>query len=425
MRAITFIVLVLATTVAAAEPWTFSPAMDVSDVNRTGVFPHLDSSGRKNIAVGPRHVAVVWEDNRNGSPQAYIAIKHLNGTQFPASRRLSAGREAFEPVVVWLRDDVFVAAWEEDGRIVARLCGDRGLGPPHAVGRPGSAHAALAAKDGKSVAAAWAQQEMRYTRVMSAWMQYGADGGLRPVRPVPVEAAVLAGNQSYPALEITNRGIVAAWEDGRNPSNILLAAHSQDGKRFSTPKQINEVIKKSAAYGEASTVARISLTTPGGDDIAALWLDKRAYISGYKVYASLSRDGGRRFGANEKVQDAFGDSIPQWHASIVADAKRMVAVWDDSRDDTPDVWMAVREDGAWSDNISVLPASGKGAQTSPAAVLDAMGNVHLAWLSHDGEVTRVRYSVGRPGGPPSMHSLLAGRVLPNGPKQETPSAPRI
>ena len=96
------------------------------------------------------------------------------------------------------------------------------------------------------------------------------------------------------------------------------------------------------------------------------------------------------------VQDSFGDSMTQWHAQIVGDRHgRLLAVWDDARDGTPDVWLADWNGKAFGDNESVPAAYGPGAQSDPVATLDAAGQLHLVWLDRDEHaVTRIRYARG-------------------------------
>jgi hypothetical protein len=138
---------------------------------------------------------------------------------------------------------------------------------------------------------------------------------------------------------------------------------------------------------------RPTLAAWGKLGVAAVWLDKRDFLSGYDVYAAFD-PGTRRFGANLKVQDSFGDNMAQWHAKVVADAGgRLVALWDDARDGTPDVWLADWDGTAFGDNVAVPAAAGPGAQSDPVATLDADGFLHVVWLDRDEQAgTRIRYA---------------------------------
>jgi hypothetical protein len=136
-----------------------------------------------------------------------------------------------------------------------------------------------------------------------------------------------------------------------------------------------------------------------GDRIASAWMDKRDFQGGYDIYAALSADGGQDFGPNELVQDPFGENQPQWHPAIaVGPQGRVVAVWDDPRDGSPDLWLSWRDVDAWSDDLAVPGAHGPGAQEHPAIAIDAEGRLHLAWVDRSEEGSRVRYLSARRGG---------------------------
>lgn len=395
MRVLIVCIGLLVTLSSSAATWLFTPEMRVSDQVSKGGFHHLDSAGRKNLAVGAHQVAVIWEDRHAGSEQVYLAFKDLQGNQFSAARRLSTGSAAYEPVLAWLRDDLFVAAWEQEGRILARLCRARTLGPVTVLGGLDAAQVSLVADGENRAFAVWAQRDGQQMRIMSTRLTVDAKGELKAQAPIAVTPAPLSGDQAYPAATIGRAGVVVAWEDRSNKSTMLQTAFSANRQTFSAPTTLNEIIRKSAVFGEASTVARITLARLGADHLAAVWLDKREYRSGYKVFSALSHDGGRSFGLNEKVQDDFGDSTPQWHAAVAAHKGRLVAVWDDARDDVQKIWMAWRGSNGWSDNIAVTPDTGLAEHTSPTVAFDPAGNLHLAWIKREGADTELIYRMGR------------------------------
>ena len=109
---------------------------------------------------------------------------------------------------------------------------------------------------------------------------------------------------------------------------------------------------------------RVVLSNAGPQGVAAVWADKRDFLAGYDVYAAFASGPRYKFGANEKVQDDFGNEIAQWHPAIAANRQGTVAaVWDDDRDGTPDIWLAWRTANGWSDNLAVPGASGPGVQS--------------------------------------------------------------
>jgi hypothetical protein len=188
--------------------------------------------------------------------------------------------------------------------------------------------------------------------------------------------------------------VTVAWEDRRARHTVPMVSHSRDGRRFSPPTRLSDHKSGSVGgLGAGTGAMRPTLSSWGERGVAAVWLDKRDFLSGYDVYAAFDA-GARRFGKNLRVQDGFGDNMAQWHALVVGDAGgRLVALWDDARDGTPDVWLADWDGAAFGDNVAVPAAAGPGAQSDPVATLDADGFLHVVWLDRDEQAgTRIRYA---------------------------------
>ena len=283
-----------------------------------------------------------------------------------------------------------MAAWEEAGRVRARLLPG---GPAIKLADAESAQVTLAAGAGK-LYAAWAEQSGRFRRIVVAQLA-ATDGSLGVSNVQPVEAAVPVDEQGWPALAVAGDGsVTVAWEDRRDHHTVPMVSTSRDGRSFAPAARLTDKKSGSAqgGLGAGTGAMRPTLTAWGDQGVAAVWLDKRDFLSGYDVYAALD-DGTRRFGRNIKAQDSFGDNMAQWHAQAVGDAHgRLLAVWDDARDGTPDVWMAAWNGEAFGDNEAVPAASGAGAQSDPVATLDYAGSLHLVWLERDEQAgTRIRY----------------------------------
>lgn len=386
MRAAWLLLAVMAGSAHAA--WDWSEALTVNSVQSAKIFPHLESANRQGVAVSGESVGVVWEDNRDGSPQCYLAIKPEKAETFQPEIRLSQA-ECYEPVVAALGAGRFVAAWEESGRVQARSWPD---GATVKMTEADSAQVTLAAGLGK-LYAAWAEQAGRFRRIVVAELA-ATPVGLNVVSVQPVESAAPVDEQGWPALAIAGDGsVTVAWEDRRDRHTVPMVSHSPDGRSFAPPARLTDV-KSGSAQGLGAGVGamRPTLSIWGELGMAAVWLDKRDFLSGYDVYAAL--DGGpRRFGRNIKVQDSFGDNMVQWHAKVVGDAAgRLLAVWDDARDGTPDVWLSSWKGEAFGDDEAVPAASGAGEQSDPVAALDNRGRLHLVWLERDENAgTRIRY----------------------------------
>jgi len=400
MRALAIWLLCGSILPATAAPWEFDPPKDVVSASRAGVFHHLESAGRKNIAVSGNTVAVVWEDNHDGSAQVYLAIKSIEAPDFTVPQRLSNGRSAYEPVVVASVPGEFLIAWEQDGEVWLRGANAKRLGAPQRLAGDGAAQISLAALD-QTLAVVWAQHRGRFARIRAAPLKFhGLDKPIDIGRIQAVDAKPPEADQAYPSVALTSRGWSVAWEDRRHGHTVLLYSHSQDGMTFTLPTMLNEQPpRRSTVYGKGPGVARVALTAYGPQGMAATWLDKRDFTAGYDVYADLSRDGGRRFGPNQKVQDEFGNAISQWHPAIAGSpAGEVVVAWDDDRDETSDIWLSWREEQGWSADQALPGGSGPGGQMSPSLVIDGEGSLHIVWVDRerpDGP-TRIRYALGRP-----------------------------
>lgn len=387
MRAAALLLALLAWPAHAA--WEWSAPLTVNSVQGAAIFPHLESANRRGIAVSGDTVGVVWEDNRDGSPQCYLATRPAAAAVFQPEIRLSQG-DCYEPVVAALGEGRFVAAWEDAGRVHAQVL------PGGAVLKLSDAEAAQVtlAVAGERIYAAWAEQAGRFRRIVVA--RLALEGDVLSVKTRrPVEAKKPADEQGWPALAARKDGsVTVAWEDRRNHHTVPMVSYSRDGHRFARPARLTDQPSGGVdGLGAGSGAMRPTLTAWGEKGIAAAWLDKRDFLSGYDVYAAL--DGGtRRFGRNIQVQDSFGDNMVQWHATVVSDAGgRLLALWDDARDGTPDVWLSEWDGKAFGGDVAVPAASGPGAQSDPAATLDAAGVLHVVWLDRDETAgTRIRYA---------------------------------
>jgi len=401
IRALALAVFMLPTAVMAA-PWQFNQPVDVTPVHGAKVFHHVEAAGRKSIAVSGALIAVVWEDNRDGVSRCYVAVKQSAKKGFEADRQISGGKEAFEPSIVSLPDGRFAVAWEEDGGVRARIVGATQMGEPIKLGGHDSNEASVGFSPQAGLWAAWSQRDGHYSGIHIEKLAYvpGTDK-LALGKSVAVDGAPLSGGQHYPSVAaLQTGGVVIAWEDRRKGHTTIMYSHSAGDAKFAAPIQMNETRRdaRNAGVGPGTGAMRVALAAQAGAKVAAVWSDKRDFLSGYDVYAAFSTDGGAHFGANQMVQDSFGDNIPQWHPAIASDqGGKLAVVWDDNRDGTPDIWLSWPTASGWSDNANVPGAAGAGVQSDPSITMDSQGNLYLVWLEKqaaDGS-TRLRYEMGR------------------------------
>ena len=383
-----------------AQPWEFGEPIEITPTSGEGIFHHLESAGRRNIAVSGLTVAVAWEDNRDGTPRIYLAHKDPNAKGFSAEVKISGNGEAYEPTLVALEHNRFVLAWEEDGRIHVRLVTSTGLGPVVILEDNMAMQASLATHD-QQLLLVYSRQEGRYGRI---WLQRLAvdDLTLRPGQRCPVDAETVKEDQLYPTAVSLGKGVIVAWEDRRAGHTIIMAAQTTDAEpcRFTAPQRISERPPgPSMPYGKGHGVARVALASYGTNRALAAWADKRDFREGYDIYAAEYQAGKQRlFGPNGKVQDTFGGFAQQWHTTVAGHPSgKLVVAWDDNRDGNADIMLSWRGADGWSDDLAVPGATGGGEQNHPAIQLDKEGNLHIAWLERAtiGGPTRLRYMFGK------------------------------
>lgn len=381
------------------QPWEFGQTLDVTHEFGPGVFHHLESSGRRNIAVSGSTVAVAWEDDHDGTPRVYLARKHVDAVRFDAAIRISGNGEAYEPSLAALADDRFVVAWEEDARVHARVIDSQRSGPAIALADSEAGQANVSVH-GNRVFVLRAQREARFSRIRLHVLRADGARELDSEADCAVDPAPLEDDQLYPASAVVADEIIAAWEDRRPGHTIIMASAAKldDVCTFRPPVRVSERRREEKSeYGKGHGVARVALGGFGGSHLSAVWADKRHYWEGYDIYAARYQGDGH-FGPNMKVQDEFGDFARQWHAAIAGTSEGLLVVaWDDERDGSNDIMLSWSEDGSWSEDMPLPGASGAGQQTHPSIVVDAEGNLHVAWIDRP-EVnapTRLHYQFGR------------------------------
>ncbi len=391
--------LLFITTPLFAIEWQFSEKIQVTQEVGDRIFHHLDAPGRKHIAVSNDLIAIVWEDNHTGKPQAYLAYKQKNEKVFSGPVQLSTAETAFAPAVTALDNGVFVVGWEQDNALYYRIYEQGRLSPPILISKQ-ARQLALARHSSHSIIATWVHQDQkRASHILSAMITLDPKVKLTWVsKPVTLDTASAGSQLLYPTITRSTSGIVVVWENRERGHTILQRSFSNDGRTFSRPMQLNESVVKSTKYGRGSGVTRAAACTYSKDSqVAVVWMDKRGSRTGYDIYGAISRDGGRTFEKNEIVQDDFGNDKTQWNPAIAGNQHGdLVAAWDDDREDSSDVWFSYRNEDGWSEDMAISPASGEKHQVGPAIVFDSNRNLHVIWLeqSADFSPTRLYYAMG-------------------------------
>ncbi|MDR9437471.1 MAG: hypothetical protein RI563_11360 [Thiohalophilus sp.] len=387
---------------AVAQPWEFEQPLAVTEVQGEGIFHHLESSGRRNIAVAGDRVAISWEDNRHETPAIFLAHKSRQSDAFSQAVRISGEDEAYEPSLAALGEERFAIAWEQASRMHLRLSDGKQLGPVLKLDTRQAGQASLTARDNKLLLVyAAGDPKSRHRRIYL--QQFETDGlTLHAGAPCKVDPEPLKQAQLYPSVTRLPERTLVAWEDRRHGHTVIMAAENrQPGScRFDKPQRISEPLPgPRPPYGEGHGVTRVAMDSYDRDRVLAAWADKRDFREGYDIYAShYPAENDALFGPNQKVQDPFGGIAQQWHPSVAGGPSgELVVAWDDGRDDQTNVLLSWYTDGQWSDDLSVPGASGSAIQNHPSVTLDNQGHLHLAWVERDfvGGPTRLRYLFGK------------------------------
>lgn len=390
--------LMAATSPLSAQDWQFGPAIDVTKAQGEGIYHHLESAGRRNIAVAGDTLAIAWEDDRSGVPAIYLARKPLQADGFGDELKISGDGEAYEPSLIAVDNQRFALAWEEEGRVYARLVEAERLGPITLLSDTEAAQVSLARSE-NGLIAALAARPQRKTQIRVLRLNITAQLGLSVEQNCPLEKSPAKQDQLYPVALQQSEQTVVTWEDRRPGHTIIMASQgSLDGCTFSKPQRISEDPGgPPAPFGKGHGVTRVALTAFGEQGLFAAWADKRNFREGYQIFGGYLKNG-KLDGHNVRVQDEFGEIARQWHASVSGRRDgSLITVWSDEREGSSDIALSVFGEDGWSEDVMIPGASGPGEQAHPSVILDDQGNLHLAWIERDkpGASTRLKYLFGR------------------------------
>ena len=387
---------IVSTSSYASNYWSWSEKIAVGAAPKTGVFHHLDGSGRKHIAVTEDKVAVVWEDDSSSSPQIYLAEKTFGQKQFKQPVQLSDGSEAYEPSIATLGDSGFVTVYEEDSAIYAHLLSKNGLSKPIKLSTRQASSASIASQ-GNNAFVVWREKHQNQYRLLVTILTLENNhlvvGGRHSVESKALKTPVLK-----PVIAVADSMVFVAWEDRREGHTRLLYSYSElTDMQFSDLENLNEFFSGRNEYDKGNGVTRLSMAAFSEDELLAAWMDKRRG-GGYGIFAAFASASDESFGPNEKAHDQKADRLPHHNPSVAGNpAGDFVVAWDDFRSGNLDIWLSsYNDDDEWSDDHSPLVASGAGNQSHASIALDDQGGLHLFWISRDdvSSPTRLWYSYG-------------------------------
>jgi hypothetical protein len=377
------LVVVSTSTGSAAE----SERLTVTSSPDSSVFYQIESSGRKNIAATNEQVGLVWEEIRKGKSTSYAVFKNRGDTAFGTAIALDAS-DAFSPVIANCAN-LYYLAWITDDAVKVSTYRDAALGRPETVAT-GPINELTIACAGDSALLAWSQ---RQDRGYSVWATRVSDkqGRLQIEDSLAVAPADKYRFQTNPGAAFAKGRIVITWHDRTTGTNLLYATSGEKLSQLGDPVQINELIKKSYEWGSGSSGVRNALAVGEKGRLVAVWLDKRASRSGYKVYSAFSNDGGVTWGDNYNIIDEWGEIVPQWTPAVASNGKdKLLAVWMDTREEENIIWMSKLDGMSWSSNLN-LSGDSAGDPHSPVIAFSPDGTLHAAWIEKQNGGALIRY----------------------------------
>jgi hypothetical protein len=382
----------------------FTSPITVSDHIGENIFHHLESSGRKNIAVNHSHAAVVWEDNRNGSPGVYVSFKALDQPEFSPSVLISGASDAYEPSIIAI-NQFFLIAWEEQEKVHLRLISAKTPGKTIAIDSS-SAQPSISSNH-NSVLLTYTENKLPYSRIKLMKFQLDKNQLLPTNVECYIDSEPATADQSYATSAVNNDSLVIAWEDRRPGHTIIMGSlsHSETPCQRTSPFRISDkpirasTTNNSMNYGTGHGVSRVALAAHGKQSITAIWADKRDFREGYDIYAAQLDAEKKQFMTNVKVQDDFGSVAQQWHATIAGHPSgALIAAWDDNRDGSADIYYSYFRENVWSEDYPLPGASSSVIENHPSLIFDHQGYLHIAWVERKdtGSSTQIRYLTNRP-----------------------------
>lgn len=385
-----YIFIFILPVIGMAEEWQFSRPIVVSQAVK-GIFQHIDASSRRAIAVSKNTVAVVWEDNRSGTPQIYAALKKISEENFHQAIKISDKGPAYEAGISALNDGRFVIGWEAGNRLWLRVLSEHGLGEASVVSQYHSRQIALDATPDNKLVAVWAERRDKAYQIYFSNLDVNRMS-VKVIGAILVDKTKVEADQAYPSVYQSNNGSIVGWEDRRFGNTRIFTSFARPGEAFSPHHLLNDFRpSRITRFGNGSGAMRIVMDGNRQSMLVASWLDKRDFEGGYDVYAAVSTDGGRTFGKDELAQDMFGENTPQWHNAVaVSNDSRVVTVWDDTRDGLSHVFLSERLAGGWGADSSLTDAD-EVSETHPVICFDRKGRLHVAYIERQQKGSSIMY----------------------------------
>ena len=394
---------------APRVPTAFGPNVQVNAMEATPA-----TQRRPRAVAGGGKLYVVWDDDRDGYENVYLAMSADGGASFGGDIKVSGNPpgsvvELYPQIAVEPRREVVHVVWQEfvsgrnddAGRIMlARfdLDGNK-LGPDVRVDSGGDGFGKwqpqVAADRLGNPVVVWLDERdagpegiqfqhlyLAYSRDLglSFGPSYRIDdvGLLRGV--VPDTLAVSLDNRWRPTVAIRNRRLYVAWADFRNYNwDIYFTSTRVTARR---PRR-NIRLDDYPSFERLNTEPALAID-PDTGIVSVAWTDIRARQTDSNIFfTQATRRSARVFQPNRRLDESNLGFDPdrdtpttQSHPDLKAGGGQLCAAWQDDRNGTNDIYFKLSSDGGASfgpDERVDDTGAGESAQTAPSVAVDTSG----------------------------------------------------
>jgi hypothetical protein len=144
-----------------------------------------------------------------------------------------------------------------------------------------------------------------------------------------ISLAVPGLDNAHVTLASDDARIAAAWAaSGTNGTDIYAAVSTDGARTFGAPVRVNDIEGDASVNGEQPPRVLID-----GTAVDVLWVSKRDGVSG--IRAAASSDGGRTFAAARSISPAGLTGARGWESAALGADGAVHAVWLDGRNAAP------------------------------------------------------------------------------------------
>ncbi len=152
-----------------------------------------------------------------------------------------------------------------------------------------------------------------------------------PIAAQPVSLAVDGRVNANPTIAALDNVVAVAWSAATVQSMDIFAAVSRDGgKTFGAPTQVNTVANDARVSGEEPPRIALVPKKGGMPEVVVVWTAKAGTTT--KLQSARSSDGGKTFSAAKTVPGSDGDGQRGWQSMAVSASGKVMVLWLDHRE---------------------------------------------------------------------------------------------